>query len=315
MKNLTLYILIAISIILGVIYFYEIRREHTLQESMIKSHMLFPDFQGEPESIILNKKDSKIILKKESKDGKALWTITSPIKTEADEKSVKEFIRVLKHLKYQRLVASQVDNLSVFGLDNPVLVITFQKGNKKKRLFLGNISPVKDGYYAMKPEQKDIFLIPLFDAKILHMNLYQLRNKRLFSIRCEDIKHLEITRGNEIWRFLKKNKRWIFQGEDEFPVDEKKINQFLRQILNAQASSFEGGASQNLHNYGLNPPFISIFLSDGLKEEGLLVGSEKVKDENGTHWAILKGKNQLITIDKTLLDIIPLKKEAFKRLD
>ncbi len=315
MKHIPLYIMIIVSLFLGGFYLYELKQEKSVRMAKQKSKMLFPDLKARPSQITLRRGKSMINIQMDSVNGSPLWVITSPIRTKADQESVDALINTLKKLKYMRIISGSKENLSDFGLDDPSLLITITAGNKSKTLILGGLSPVKDGYYAMISGNKNIYLISTSAHDILNMNLYDLRDKGIFSLKAGNVKRLTINRDHFTWNLIKLNDKWHLQGEPDFPVDTLKINNLLGQLLRAKATSFEGKIPDDLDIYGLTHPIISVSVSDGEKEEEILIGTKKSKGKYGHYFAMLKGKKEIITVDEYFLDIIPVKKEAFKRLD
>ncbi len=102
------------------------------------------------------------------------------------------------------------------------------------------------------------------------------------------------------------------EGDEEFKVDQRKVEAFVRPILWADALSFEKEGADDLKVYGLYDPSARIILSDDGKTEEMILG-DPVKDAKETSlYAMVKGRPQIVTVRKRLSDNIPSEKENIR---
>jgi len=180
-KNLPLYIMITISIVLAGIYFYEVHVEKLAREARLKSGLLFPGLKQEPDTILITSHGMHIEIRRELRDGKGFYVITSPIRTNADQRAVNTLITIFRKLRYERLIREEVDDPSLFGLDKPAVSITLSSPERHLTLYIGDKTPIEDGYYVMRKGDRSVFLISTHLGNLLQMGLYELRNKKIFS--------------------------------------------------------------------------------------------------------------------------------------
>ena len=128
----------------------------------------------------------------------------------------------------------------------------------------------------------------------------------------DKINKVTIERKQGRWHLYKKEGRWHLEGDEEFKVDQRKVEVFVRPILWADALSFEKEAAEDIKAYGLHEPAARIVLSDDAKTEEILFG-DPVKDAREVSlYAMVKGKPQIVTVRKRLLDDIPTEKEKIR---
>jgi hypothetical protein len=121
-----------------------------------------------------------------------------------------------------------------------------------------------------------------------------------------------IERKQGRWRLYRKEGRWRLEGDEEFKVDQKKVEAFVRPILWADALSFEKEDADDLKAYGLHNPSARIILSDDAKTEEMIFG-DPVKDTNEARlYAMVKGRSQIVTVRKRVLDDLPAGKEKIR---
>jgi hypothetical protein len=89
-------------------------------------------------------------------------------------------------------------------------------------------------------------------------------------------------------------------------IDPEKVEVFVRPTLWAEAQSFEKEEASDLKPYGLDSPQARVSLSDENQTEEISYGKEAAPDRI---FAAVKGKPQVVTVRKRLLDDLPKTKE------
>ena len=96
------------------------------------------------------------------------------------------------------------------------------------------------------------------------------------------------------------------EGAEDLKIDPEKMEVFVRPTLWAEAQSFEKEEAADLEPYGLDPPQARVILSDENRTEEISYGKEAAPDRV---FAMVKGKPQVVTVRKRLLDDLPQTKE------
>jgi hypothetical protein len=307
-RSTHLYLLAAI--VLVAFYLYEDRKEAKQKTADEEAKVLFPLEADQLRSLTLKKEKETIRLEKTSADSD--WSIVAPIRAATDSLTLSRLLRTLAELKCERLISESATDLSEFGLDKPSLVVSFRGEKEEEILALGGQSPMGPSFYATVGNSKKVYLISALQKQELEKSLYDLREKKLLSLEMDKIDKVTIERRQARWHLYKKEGRWHWGGDDEFRVDQKKIEVFVRPILWADALSFEKEAAEDFKAYGLHEPAARIILSDDGKTEEILFGDPVKDTKEVSLYAMVKGRSQIVTVRKRLLDDIPSEKEKIR---
>ena len=307
-RSTLLYLLAAI--LLVAFYLYENRKEEKETAAKEEAKVLFSLKAGQLQRLTLKREKESIQLEKTSADSD--WLMVAPIRAAIDKLNVSRLQRRLTELKYERVISESATDLSEFGLDKPSLVISFRGGKEEETLSFGAQSPMGPSFYASVGNTKKVYLVSALEKQELDKSLYDLREKKLLSLEMNRINRVMIDRKQGRWNLYKKEDRWHLEGDEEFKVDQRKIEVFVRPILWADALSFEKEEAEDIDAYGLHHPAARIVLSEDAKTEEIIFG-DPVKDaREGSRYAMVKGKPQIVTVRKRLLDDIPTEKEKIR---
>jgi Domain of unknown function (DUF4340) len=301
------------AIILVAFYLYQTQKEEKEQNAKEEARVIFPVKVDQLRSLTLKKEKETIRLEKTSADSD--WSIVAPIRAATDRMTLSRLQRTLAELKSERLISERATDLSEFGLDKPSLVVSFGGEKEEGALALGGQSPMGTGFYATVGNSGKVTLISAVQKQELEKTLYDLREKKIFSLEMDKIDKVTIERRQGRWHLYKKEGRWHLEGDGEFKVDQRKVEVFVRPILWADALSFEKEAAEDLKAYGLLEPAARIILSDEGKTEEILFGDPVKDTKEVSLYAMVKGRSQIVTVRKRLLDDIPSEKEKIREVE
>ncbi len=306
----TLFYLIAAILLVG-IYLYDIRHEKKKQKEEETARLLVRVNQDDLESITLRKGGQAIELRKPDDPEKKGWRILSPIRSAADSSAVASLINNLSEIMYERIIAEDTDDPASFGLDKPLFVIAFKAGEESIRLSFGSRTPLEDGYYLRKGDERKIYIIAKGDKEAMDKDLFALRTKRLFTFPLDKVKRFTIDRDSGKWILGREGDSWRFEDDQEFRVNPQKVNSMVVRFTRAEASSFEKEEVRDLEPFGLREPRARVTLWDGEKNETILLG-KPVKGNDSRIYARIKEKPQVVTVSKRLLEDLPQKREEIR---
>jgi hypothetical protein len=298
------------AIILVSFYLYQTQKEEKEQTATEEARVIFSVKVDQLRSLTLKREKETIRLEKTGSDSD--WSIVAPIRAATDSLTLSRLLRTLAELKCERLISESATDLSEFGLDKPSLVVSFRGEKEEEILALGGQSPMGPSFYATVGNSKKVYLISALQKQELEKSLYDLREKKLLSLEMDKIDKVTIERRQDRWHLYKKEGRWHLGGDGEFKVDQKKIEVFVRPILWADALSFEKEAAEDFKAYGLHEPAARIILSDDGKTEEILFGDPVKDTKEVSLYAMVKGRSQIVTVRKRLLDDIPSEKEKLR---
>jgi hypothetical protein len=299
-RSTLIYLILAA--LLVAFYFYETRKEEKKKSAEEESRALFQVKPDDVTSLVLKSGDQEIRLEKRG----GTWEILYPVRSGVDSFALSRLLTRLTGLKSLRVIEESPKDLSEFGLHQPEITMTFRAGDQNNTLLIGSISPIEKGYYVAKGGDGKVYFISGDDKRALDRPLIELRDKKLFTLKTDLVRRVIIERKGERWVLDKKEGRWIFEGHEDLKIDPEKVEVFVRPILWAEAQSFEKEDAADLKPYGLDRPPARVSLSDEEKTEEISYGNEVPPDRI---FAMVKGKPQVVTVRKGLLDDLPKTKE------
>ena len=164
-------------------------------------------------------------------DDKRAWTITAPIRTDADAREVGDLLRALLLGTVTRVVEEQAASLAPFGLEHPSVVLTVVAGDRRETLSLGDIGPISSTLYAMRASDKQVLLTDLPPKLLLNKTLASLRRKDVLPIPQDAIERLRLSNPKTevlLERFDEKDKKlWRIR----FPVEARADQPAVRNLL------------------------------------------------------------------------------------
>ena len=302
MKYRSTLIYFALAVLLVAFYLYETRKEEKKKSAEEESKALFSIQPDDVSILVLKSGDQEMRFEKRS----GTWEILHPVRSAADSFALTRLLSRLIGLKTLRVIAENPKDLSEFGLHQPEVTLAFRAGDQDNTLFIGHISPIEKGYYVAKGGDGKVYFISGDDKRSLDRPLTELRDKKLFTLKTDLVQRVIIERKGERWVLQKKEGQWIFEGHEDLKLDTEKVEVFMRPTLWAEAQSFEKEETADLKPYGLDTPQARVSLSGENQTEEIIYGNDAPPDRV---FAMVKGKPQLVTVRKRLLDDLPQTKE------
>ena len=302
MKYRSTVIYLILAVLLVAFYFYETRKEEEKKSAEEESSGLFSVKPDDVTSLVLKSGGQEMRFEKRS----GTWEILHPVRSGVDSFALTRLLNRLTGLKSLRVIGESPKDLSEFGLQQPEATITFRAGGQDNTLFIGHTSPIEKGYYVAKGGDGRVYFVSGDDRRALDRPLLELRDKKLFTLKTDQVRRVILERKGERWVLDKKEGRWIFEGQEDLKIDPERVEVFVRPTLWAEALSFEKEDAADLKLYGLDAPRARVSLSDENQTEEISYGNEVPPDRI---FAVVKGKSQVVTARKRLLDDLPQTKE------
>ncbi len=299
------------ALVLGGILFLDLRSEKKEEAREEEAKTLFHEVPEDLTRLVLKREDRTIVVEKtpaEEKNGKA-WVITEPVKADADVYLVNRLTNLVPHLKYTRIIQESGEDLESFGLKPPRLTFTWASSGAEGSLSVGEKSPIEKDFYAMTGDGPRVFLLAAHDEEVLNQDLYDLRDKGLFTLTSDRVTRFSVERPSGSWAFVKSGETtWALEGDPDFPVDSERIGAAVRRLSWEEAASFEAETAEDLPPYGLDRPFLRIGLQAGETMEELLVGKavdQGAQDGEERRYARMAHRPQIVTIRTGVLEDLP----------
>jgi hypothetical protein len=154
-----------------------------------------------------------------------------------DESKVSSIATNISSLVAEKIIEEEAGDISIYGLDKPVLISVKMDDGTLKTLEIGNETPTKSGYYVKVKDEKKVYTIGSYTGKILKVGKNDVKARDLFSIKPEEITEFSLERGESLVFKAKKSGDfdWIMtspiQGNVNISAISPMLEQYLRQVL------------------------------------------------------------------------------------
>lgn len=299
-KQLLIY-LVVLGILAGY-YFVEVSLKEKKEEKKVLAKKVYKFKKEEVSGIKILAKDTKpIVLERE----KGKWVIKEPIKTATDSFALDNFLNSISNLEAEKRLSVKKKELANFGLLKPQLAIRLKIGDAWKELNVGDKNPTGSEYYATTGTSDEVYLIAQFQWSALHKGLFELRDKRLFSIKTDQVNQIELARdGNRIKLSKKAGEgAWEDPEKPNIQIKTDKVSSLIDSLNWIRVRKFIQETDKNLGTFGLDKPSIQIVLaSQNGRSQTLLVGNEK---EKGERYAKLASRPGVVLISNSTIKDLP----------
>jgi hypothetical protein len=298
-RSTLIYLLAAMALV--AFYLYETRKETREKAAKEEAKVLFPVKPDQLVGITLKRGGESIRIEKTNSAG--AWEIVSPLRASADPFALSTLTKKLSELKYERLISENAKDLAEFGLDKPSLVVTYKAGKDEGMISFGSRSPMGYGVYATTGDGRKVYLLADADKQEVDRSLFDLRNRKLLTLETGRVNRIVVERGTN---------RWLLEGDENLKIDREKVDAFVRPIVWAEALSFEKEEAVDLKPYGLDHPSARVVLSDGSKTEEMIFGEVAKGGRGESIYAMVRGKPQVVTVPKRLMEDLPAEKDQMR---
>jgi hypothetical protein len=121
------------------------------------------------------------------------WTVTAPVRTEADQREVQSVIRAVVTGNVARVVEEKAAALAPFGLEQPATVISLTAGEGKETLSIGDSGPLSNTVYVLRGSDQKLLLTDVSPRDLLNKTLMTFRRKELLQFDQAEIERLRLT--------------------------------------------------------------------------------------------------------------------------
>jgi hypothetical protein len=307
MKLRTVLIYLCILVGLGAwLYFYEV--QHTKKQQEVE-RAATKIVHLQPDNVVAVTLDSgdrgKIVIQKPADS----WVLTSPVRTGADQPSVKSLIYAATEAASEKVILEKDVKWEDYGLDKPDFSVTLATPDKKTEIFFGAHNPAKTSYYVRVDDSPKLLLVADTLKNSLNKTLLYLRDKSVVTIAPDDIARLLITRKGVTTELQRTGgDSWTMIHPERLKAKASVVTADLRTISNLSAKDIIDEPKGDSAAYGLGNPEETILLSGKEREQLLLIG--KPLDAKGPaqaepdRYAGIKGNETVYVLDgKTLKSI------------
>jgi hypothetical protein len=207
----------------------------------------------------------------------ASWSMTEPVKAEAESADLDETIKGLRRLRAEEIVASAGADLKSLGLDRPEAQWhIFGGGKEVMNLLVGAAD--KDGKrYAKLGGGDQVFTL---SAKLGSRLLDEYRARKPWpALDAAQVEKLTYT-GPASFALKKKDGDWSLSTMLDAKIDAKQVTDTLDALAGLKAARYVADAKADLKLFGLEPPVWTIEADTPAGKRTLLIGRAEGTSQN-----------------------------------
>ena len=211
----------------------------------------------------LTKNDQTITLQQSSNNE---WNLSQPLKAVGDNPEAESFLSAIEVLEKSRVVESNPNNLSQYGLETPTFKIYIKfKDDREDTLLLGDDSPMGGEIY-LKLKSNPAVLLAATSKAIFNKSVYNFRDKTIFNFSSASITQIQIKRNKHPLNLIREKEEWKVSGKVQAKADKDAVLAFLQAIQFSRVKEFVTKKSDSLEQFGLEKPTTILTLQDENKK-------------------------------------------------
>ena len=227
----------------------------------------------------------------------------SPIQASPPKSDVIAAASALANLDVVRVVDEAPADLAQYGLASPRVEVEYKASGEKPsgKLLLGGKTPTGSNFYAMKGDEKRVFLVAEFQNASLNKSTFDLRDKSVMKLERDKVDGVEVNAtGKPAFGFAKKGE-WRVSQPLSAAADFGTVEQLVGRVQTAQMKSIvtEQPTPAELKKFGLEKPDVAITVNMGSGRATLAVGGAAADD---AVYARDMSNNRIVTVEKAIVD-------------
>lgn len=225
------------------------------------------------------------------------WKMVEPTQIEADPPEAIGVASALNGLEIVRVIDENATNLEQFGLANPNITVEFKaEGGASGKLRLGNKNATQGEIYALKNDEKRVFLVSAYTETSFNRTPFDLRDKKILKFDRDKADSLVLVKGANSIEMARTGSDWKVTKPVPSRSDYSAIEGFLTRLSSANMSKLVEENPKDLAKYGLDKPSMTVTIGAGSAKTVFEVG----KTENGDMYARDASRPMVFTVDSTL---------------
>ena len=229
--------------------------------------------------------------------GDSGWKMIEPAAVDADPPEAIGIATALTNIDIVRVVDENATNFEQFGLANPAITVSFKaEGGAGGTLKLGNKNATQGEIYALKNDEKRVFLVSSFQETSFNRKPFDLRDKKILKFDRDNADSLVLAKGASAMELARAGSEWKVVKPVPSRSDYSAIEGFLTRLSSANMSKLVEEKAQDLAKYGLDKPSMTVTIGSGSAKTVLQVG----KTEGGDTYAKDASRPMVFTVDSTL---------------
>jgi hypothetical protein len=225
------------------------------------------------------------------------WKLVEPTQVDADPPEAIGVATALTNVEIVRVVDENATNLEQFGLANPAITVEYKaEGGASGTLRLGNKNATQGEIYALKNDEKRVFLVSAFQETSFNRTPFDLRDKKILKFDRDKADSLTIAKGATSIEMSRAGSDWKVTKPVPSRSDYTQIEGFLTRLSSSNMSKIVEENPKDLAKYGLDKPAMTVTIGSGSAKTVLEVG----KSEGTETYAKDASRPIVFIVDSTL---------------
>ena len=293
----TIVLLVVLGGLGAYIYFVASKAEDT----GVKRDRLFPALSSDAVEELTIKSESGDVTTLKKTD--TTWSMTAPFQTRASDLDASGITSGLSGLEITRIVDENPTDVKDYGLDAPVVEVTFtsKAGNPSGKLLLGKKTATGGSMYARKDGDKRVVIVGEFNETTFNKSTFDLRNKSIVTFDRSKVDSFDVVHGTTTFEVAKKDADWFMAKPIVARADASTSDGLVSSVESLQMKSVVGPAAtpDELKRYGFDKPAAIVNLRAGSARTSVVVGGPATDD---TMYVKDATRPDVFTIQKTAAD-------------
>lgn len=165
------------------------------------------------------------------------WVIEKPKRYRPDRQALSKMFDALSQGRLIKVVGSAGER-KTFGLDRPYIIVSLGFSGKTDVLEIADKSPTAKGYYAYNRRFGKVFLVNEEFVRDFNLDLYDLREKRLFPLDRDAITRVRVKRARDTIDVAKDVDAWIMKSPVAGQASPEDVERLVQTIAVQRAAGF-----------------------------------------------------------------------------
>jgi hypothetical protein len=241
------------------------------------------------------------------------WRLGTKPKDRADSAMVERLLKLAAEMRYfDRIDGGEFkasSDLSAYGLRNPKRTIEFN-GDKKLTVFLGKDAVSEERFYVRTDGSRDVFVVSDELLKLAFRDVGDFRDRRLTDLSPEQVDRIVVRRQEGEIELFRNASGWQITKPLHALADGRKVENFLRKLLDQRILEFVAEDSGDLGVYGIaeGRDEISIYAEGSERHQTLRLGMDK----SGTLFGQFTARDSVYRLPPETTELLQIRPEELR---
>ena len=248
----------------------------------------------EIKSCTLKNTDGTFVMVKKDTD----WVLSSPTDLNADPSALSSIVINASTVIADKLIEEDAADLTLYGLDKPILVTLELNDGSKKTLEIGKLTPTKAGYYARLSGENKVYMIGTYPGEKLTVSRNDMKLKTLYTVESDKINWISMDRNSQNVFVSKTDEdtSWGLVQPIKGSMNSSAVSPMLEALTSVTVTEFVEEKPADLSIYGLDKPSYTFdFKTTDGKAYKLVMGAERTKGRE--IYAKMGDKDEVFVMD------------------